>query len=532
MKKLLYILLFAAHGLCAQNAVWQWSIPVTPVISTETGAAPQAFLWIPENCRQVRGVVIGQHNMSEEGILEHAYFRKKMAEAGLAEIWVTPGFAMVYNHEKDSAVFDYMLKEFANVSGYKELEYAPIVPIGHSAYASYPWNFAAFNNSRTLAIISVHGDSPQTNLTGSGKPNPDWEQRDIDGIPALFIMGEYEWWEDRIAPGFNYVKKHPGSAITFFADAGHGHFDSSDILVKYIADYIVKAAKWRLTGKNDNDGRPLLKKILPQQGWLGDRWHKDSLPKAIPAKYKDYKGNRDAASWFFDKNHAEETEKYYAVAAGKLPQYIGFTQQGKVLKPVKTHANYKLDFKPLGDGVSFAVSAFFSDSTKVQAVEKHAKTKLVTDRICGPIKKINNTLFRIDFYRMGFKNPKRSNDIWLLAHNEGDENYKSAVQQLNLQFPVRNVQGEAQQISFPEIHDVQDTHKPLSLTATASSGLPVYYYVNEGPAYVEDNILLFSKVPPKAKYPIKVTVVAWQYGVAGKWQSATPVQQTFTLQNR
>jgi hypothetical protein len=42
---------------------------------------------------------------------------------------------------------------------------------------------------------------------------------------------------------------------------------------------------------------------------------------------------------------------------------------------------------------------------------------------------------------MGFNNKKRSNAIWLLAHNEGDEHYKSAVQQFELKFPLQNTQG-------------------------------------------------------------------------------------------
>jgi hypothetical protein len=73
------------------------------------------------------------------------------------------------------------------------------------------------------------------------------------------------------------------------------------------------------------------------------------------------------------------------------------------------------------------------------------------DRICGPVKKLDDTTFQISFYRMGFNNKKRSNAIWLLAHNEGDEHYKSAVQQFELKFPLQNTQGIAQKISFEAI---------------------------------------------------------------------------------
>lgn len=529
MKRLVYIVFFISGWLSAQQPVWQWSIPVEPIISAETNMHPQAFLWIPENCKHINGVVIGQHNMTEEGVLEHSYFRKKMAEIGFAEIWVTPGISMVYHHdENDVASFSNMLKKLAETSGYAELEFAPIVPIGHSAYASFPWNFAAFNNNRTLTLVSVHGDAPQTNLTGSGKPNPDWGINNIDGIPALFIMGEYEWWEKRIKPGFDYVNKHPKSVITFFADAGHGHFDASDMLIKYIADYIVKAAKYRNTGKKDATGRPLLRLLQPEQGWLGDRWHKDSLPKWRPARYENYKGDRATASWFFDKSQSDDTEQYYATSRGKKQQYIGFSQNEKIIEPKKTHANYQLDFKPQDDGVSFSVTALYTDSLKLKPVGTCAKTPLKLDRICGPVQKVNDSVFKISFYRMGFNNPKRSGDIWLIAHNEGDEYYKSAVQQLNLRIPVTNNLGAEQQITFPEIENSKADHK-LRLNATSSSGLQIQYYVKEGPSYIDDDKVVFTPIPPRAKFPVKVTVVAWQYGIAGKWQSAQPIERTFYL---
>ena len=174
-------------------AEWQWSVPL---------GNGRAFLWIPPKCRQVRAVVVGQNNMIEEGILQHDYFRKQMAKLGIAEIYIAPPFETFQNstnNDTANAQFDAMLKSLAGQSGYGELEFAPILPIGHSAMASYPWNFAAWNPARTLAILSVHGDAPQTTLVGNGRPNVDWGNRNIDGVPGLMVMGEYEWWEDRLA---------------------------------------------------------------------------------------------------------------------------------------------------------------------------------------------------------------------------------------------------------------------------------------------------------------------------------------------
>ena len=50
------------------QAEWQWAVPV------DNG---YAFLWIPPGCDQVRGVMFGQHNMLEEGIMEHPAMREE-----------------------------------------------------------------------------------------------------------------------------------------------------------------------------------------------------------------------------------------------------------------------------------------------------------------------------------------------------------------------------------------------------------------------------------------------------------------------
>ena len=68
-------------------AEWQWSVPVPSVTSPETQEPPRAFLWIPPACVRVRAVVVGQHNMLEEPLLESPVFRQALAEKGVAEAW-------------------------------------------------------------------------------------------------------------------------------------------------------------------------------------------------------------------------------------------------------------------------------------------------------------------------------------------------------------------------------------------------------------------------------------------------------------
>jgi hypothetical protein len=528
---LLFLLTITVFPLKAVE--WQWYVPVRKVISSETNENPKAFLWIPSNCKQVKAIVVGQQNMLEEPIFEHPVFRKTMSELGFAIIWISPMMDLTFDfHQGAGEIFNETLADLANVSGYKELAYTPIVPIGHSAQASYPWNFAAWNPERTLAVLSIHGDAPLTNLTGSGRPNPDWENRTIEGVPGLMVEGEYEWWEDRVQPALNYRSKYPKAPVSFLADAGHGHFDCSDEMVDYLCLFLRKAVKYRMPAKFSVDKPVKLNPVDPSKGWLADRFRPNQFPKASAAPYNKYKGDLKDAFWYFDKETAGATEKFYARQRGKKEQYLGFTQNGKLLTfNPKLHARITGKFEPEPDGLTFHVGAVFTDTLRSKESNEHAAGKPVINRICGPAVKVNDTTFTIRFYNMGLNNKRRTSDIWLMASHNGDGQYKSTVQQFMMHFPYPVAEGQEQKITFDSIPDVKCGIASIKLNAKSDSGMPVYFYVQQGPAEVIGNTLHFKQLPPRAKYPVKVVIVAWQYGrsVEPKVKTATPVVRSFNI---
>lgn len=53
--------------------------------------------------------------------------------------------------------------------------------------------------------------------------------------------------------------------------------------------------------------------------------------------------------------------------------------------------------------------------------------------------------------------------------------------------------------------------------------------MKSGPAEVDGNRLVLTSVPPGARFPVKVTVVAWQYGIPGSVQTAAPVEREFYI---
>jgi len=75
--------------------------------------------------------------------------------------------------------------------------------------------------------------------------------------------------------------------------------------------------------------------------------------------------------------------------------------------------------------------------------------------------------------------------------------------------------------------------KSVTIKATASSGLPVGFFVREGPAEIAGDRIRFTGIPPRAKFPVKVTVCAYQFGRAGaepRFKSAEPVFREFLIQ--
>ena len=220
LHSLIALLFFAPFAFAVD---WQWSAPIVSATSSETNDHPRAFLWIPPNCQRVRGVVLGQHNMEEEPILEHPKFRAMLGQLGFAEIWVTPGFDLFFRFDQGAGEkFDDMMKALAAESGYAELQFAPVVPMGHSAAASFPWNFAALNPERTLAVISVSGQWPYYKDVNT----PDWGDRTLDGVPGLVSMGEYEGADGRASVGLGQRQEHPMTALSMLANPGAGHFDA------------------------------------------------------------------------------------------------------------------------------------------------------------------------------------------------------------------------------------------------------------------------------------------------------------------
>lgn len=508
--------------------IYQWAADLDSVPSRNADNQRRAFLWIPSNCKQVRGIVVSGHNMLEEGILEDSLFRAEMGNLDFAELWVTPDFA-------DGGVFDVRqgaeksfleaVNKLADLSGYDEIKFAPVVYLSHSAQASNPWNFGAWNPERTLAMISYHGDSPRSVYLCCNHFNPDWGIRNIDGIPGLLCVGSHEFSEFRIVDSFRFMRQYPKSLISFLCNAGRGHSDFSEEDLRYVIRFIQKAVEYRMPKVWNGENLMALKKLNRSDGWAADRWHKDSIPASLTNNYNSYNGPQNTCFWYFDEEMARWTESIYTRERKKKSQYLTMMQNGKILKPGEP-----LAFITDGTNLTVHAKAVFTDSTYTKLSEEHTIEPVWIKRVCGPVQIVNDTTFLMKFYRPGTSH-SRVRDIVMFAFAESDMFYGHVVCPISWKMESRLKEGKAQKIKFPKINNISVGTPYIKLKATADSGLPVQYYVQNGPAIVDGDRLIFTSVPPKSKYPLEITVVAFQYGsmIEPKIQTADAVKQSFHI---
>lgn len=509
--------------------IYQWAVDLVSIPGNEPGNQLRAFLWIPPDCEVVNGVVLACHNLMEQGILDDADFRQGLADIGFSIVWVTPGWSTIFDVQKGAQTgFEEAMEKLADVSGYGELRYAPIVYMGHSAHASAPYHFGAWNPERTMAMLSIHGDSPLSDFLCCNHVNPDWgDTRNIDGIPGLICIGEHEWMEERMRSAFPFMKKYPESCISLLCDAGHWHSDLSEDNIAYFLTFIQKAYEYRMPKGWDGKSAVQLTKINPKDGWLADQWRPEQEPTAKAAPYSAYKGNRDSAFWYFDKEMAHLTEHFYSRERGKKYQYINIRKNGEWVNP---ESEIIMDYTPEADGVILHLKLEFTDSTGTKLSDEHANNPIQFKRVGGPLQYVNDTTFLLQFYRMGTAGRKTGDSDWV-AYVQSDDVYRRAWRRVSFKLPRVLTDGKPQAITFPDLPDIKAGTKSITLNATSTSGLPVYYYIKGGPAVIDGDRIVFSKIPPKARYPMKVTVVAWQYGTMESpfYQTAEPVEQVFFI---
>jgi hypothetical protein len=513
----------------AEDAIYQYAVSV---------AHRTTYLWVPPGCASVRGIVVAFANLTERQWLEDPSVRRAAARQCLGIVWIGPGDESILNADMKPGSGEALQAAFralAHVSGFPELEFAPVIPTGHSAHGHFAWRFAQWAPERTIAAIPI-------------KTIPFQQDLDLPGIPMLYIVGETTEWpqyrDGRIGDrdffwphvrdsALRLRKADPENLIAVATDPGGGHFDWSPADGRLLALFIDKACSARLPRQAPAHGPVHLRPITANQGWLTDSTgvQPDHWP---PRPYAHYQGNASQAYWFFDREMAEAAVRFNGDRVARKHQMLTFEQDGALL-PVATQGFAALKFEPEEDGITFKLKPAFLPSIPPELVAAgtplgHAEGPIHLKVITGPAEQLAPDTFRI---AMGRGN--EDGNIWIEEENDGNRDFRKAVQPGKLSIPARLTEGTPQQIHFDPIPDLWPTAAPIRLHASSTSGVPVRFYINYGPASVRGDRLVLTEIPKYARGPIEVEVIAYQWGrPANKSgpgiQSAEPIPRKFRIE--
>ncbi len=523
----LILLLSTVLTASASAAVFQYSIPV------ETERGPKsAFLWLPPQAMRIRGVIIGGMTLMEREFAKDAVIRRACADEGLAIVFLKCGLGRVDVQK--------VLDDFAGTCAYRELSAAPLMFVGHSAGGPPAKALASQMSDRCFGLVQYRGGVP-----GGSEPVP-------PGVPALMMIGQFDefggtmrtktgreaWMGGRDAM-IAFRKSNPANLGSIVVEPGAGHFAWSDRNARYLAMFIRKAARACIPAELPEASRPVpVKKIDYEQGWLTDLAIESDDARA-PAAFDDYTGDKRIAAWHFDEELARATAAYHDEGFEKKDQFIKWND------PYWVDAGTRFFFTRLewvGDGRTFEVHPEYAEVYPsrhkgrgpkwLRAGEPvgHSDAPIFVRQVSGPVTAAGPDTLRMKYD--GLAPATERSRVTFMACSSGDKTYRYTEQVGMMPRGFSGLKkGKDQTITFPPVGNIKAGSPPVPLKATSDSGLCVEYYVAHGPAKITDGKLAIAELPARAKFPIEIKVVAYQFGsgVEPPVKTAEPVEQTIQL---
>lgn len=506
----LTILALVLLASTAGAAVFQYRVGV------ETPKGKQdAFLWIPPEAPQVRGVVMGGMTLMEREMARDPVIREACAAEGLAIVFTKCGLRAI-----DVPA---LLQRFAEVSGYAELPQAPLFFVGHSAGGPQAKKRAIRFADRCFGLLQYRGGVP-----GGDEAVP-------PGVPTLMMVGQFDEfgglmrdengregpWERARDALVAYRGTDPAPLASLVVEPGAGHFAWSKRNAEYLALYLRKAARARIPGEARDSAEPVAcTAVDPAGGWLTGIAITEPDAGGRPTPADRHEGDAARTSWHFDKELAEATVAYHAGGFGKRDQFIKWTD------PYWVDAGARYFFTKItwvDDGQTFEVHPSYRDTYPtphksggprwLEAGKPcgHSSAPIRVKGVSGPVAAVGPARLRIHYDNLTPAD-ERSRATFM-AFSEGDHEYRHTEHVGMLPRGFKGItKGTEQTLSFPAPGNLRAGGPPLKLTAASSAGLPVEYYVAYGPAIVKDGALHVAELPARATRPVEVKVVACQFG--------------------
>ena len=534
---LLYLMLVLQSTALAQSktplsTIYHFHAETTYTRADGKPKKTTAYLWIPPQCPRVRGVLVLSQNVLEQWLAEHSAIRQACAASDLAIFWSCPTlFSETKRREKDReihrAVQQQLLDTLASVSGYDEIQRVPWLVVGHSGTNNMVNDFLIHTPNRLIAAIAMKIGPPDRPI--------------FTDVPTLYTAGEYMEWgqfkQDLLNPldsiqnyrVFQRVRTAKTTPMTYFFDPNTGHFDCSEKLTLMIADYIKAVCKVRLSPENDTILRP----IDMEKGWIVGL----PLPNEkafLPKPFKKATADERKYPWFLDEKSAKMAYDLANINWKRKMQYATFSTADGQVAPFSNRYQivWPIPYETQNDGVTFNLQTTFleklPDSFRFAgSTIGHGEATPQVIPLCGSVAQVDKNTFQLT--------PERtfpSCATYFIIRQEGDKTYRTALSPGQLVLS-KNTEGVAQSIDFQAINNTHLKSKSLVLNAKSSSGMTTHFYVKSGAAYILGDTLFFTQIPPRTKMPMKITVVAYQWGRSQepKVQMAATIERFFWITN-
>jgi len=502
-----------------RNQLYQFAVSLHGTTSADNvNETVRSYLWIPEHCKRLRGLLIFAENVPEGLIAGDAAIRKVCADNDLGIYYSVMSFCRYElnvkakdTEEQTAMLLQANLSKLADLSGYSEVATVPWLPIGESMSLLMVGALTNAKPERCMAAIYSNdvgwGKHPEVPVLAYQGTSSEWTQRSGHHYDWNDCDIKTWWkWNSNYKRVCGERQKNPKRPLSMVQYPG-GHFNCTAEIIRYYALYIDAVAKARLS----DDGSPRLKPVDPDDGYLA------RLPvyqEEGDLSIDSARGTKDISRpWFFSHTLAAEAQRIARIDWNAQTQ-VPMVEAGEhcLVHPwahndvteVDVASDSEFSLKPV---LLEKIPDGFLHAGEPLAKSVHQPT---LRWLRGMVVPLGGNRFRIELDR-NYRNAEFNQPPILAASVEGDERVRYSIQPIMIRL-IENTHGTLQTIQFEKIADVPAGTPSVPLRATASSGLPVRFYVDAGPAIVEDNRLKFTRLPPKTKFPAEVTVVAWQWG--------------------
>lgn len=535
LRPLLALLLVLA--LPASDAVFQWRLEIAPPPpaepATPDGKKPKerkpfdVFLWIPPAATQVRGVLVAGKTLAERDLSRDPAVRAACVELGLAIIYAQTGLS--------GLDVDLVLNRFAELSGYGELPRAPLFFVGHSAGGPQARAKATTYANRCFGLMQYRGGGPY----GGTDPVP-------AGVPCLMMVGQFDEfggtmrdasgrehaWEGAVEGLLAHRAANAANLCSLVVEPGAGHFAWSERNAAYFALFLKKAAQaripaaWPIEGK---DPVPCLA-VDPSAGVItGGDLRRTAEPQAPGGA---------AGFWHFDQELALASNAYHTGLSGRQDQFLAW----KDGHWIDGGCRYFFNGLAYISADTFRVTPMAATTFPASAVPAPqwaqagqpvtaGSAPILVRAIDGPMVAVGPDLIRFHCDALSPASGKFGGTFLAYRTDDGTHRHTELVGMPPRGYGGLN-KGAEQTITLTDLPRLSSASTSVALDTSSSAKLAVACYVAWGPAHIQDGKLVVSEVPARAKKPIPVRVVAWQFGsaVAPLVKPAAPVMKDTVIE--